>query len=159
MKTDFEGNKQWLKTYGGTEREGVETLIHTKDRGYLLAGFSTTLENTGHSDILIVKTNEKGEVEWTEQIGGKYHDVASAVLEIDNGYLFTGITDAPKFVPYYSGGDIWLFKTDRRGELMNQYSSEPNLGRIVLGSLAFIPLTLYYLKLVNLVNKKKIGNW
>lgn len=155
VKTDFEGNKQWSETYGGTEREWVETIIHTKDHGFLLAGFTTTLDNTGYANVLLVKTSMKGEMEWIEQFGGQYHDVVSAIVETDEGFLFTGITDAPKFLPYYSGGNIWLFKTDKNGKLTNESDSSLNLPELVLELFPFSFLALYCLKLRN-KNREKI---
>ncbi|UCE12478.1 MAG: hypothetical protein JSV04_09810 [Candidatus Heimdallarchaeota archaeon] len=148
IKTDFEGNSQWTKTYGGTEREGAETLIHTEDGGYLLVGYSTTNNNTGYSDILIVKTDASGNEEWEERLGGDYHDVASAALETNDGYVLAGITNAPKFLPYYSGGDIWLVKTDKNGQDTFKNGDEFNNTIISVVLVTFTPIILWYSILV-----------
>jgi hypothetical protein len=62
VKTDFDGNKLWDKTFGGSNDEYAYSAIQTADAGVLLAGMSKsgisgdkTTANKGSADYWIVK--------------------------------------------------------------------------------------------------------
>jgi hypothetical protein len=59
VKTDAFGNMEWNQTYGGTESDRARSLLAASAGGYIVAG--TTLSfGAGHSDILLIKTDEYG---------------------------------------------------------------------------------------------------
>lgn len=124
IKTDLSGNVLWMNAYGtaGTEggywdTEGNPTL----DGGYLMTG-STDLASlsTGGLDILVVKLDSLGNLEWAKSYGGPSNDWSEGVLVSPNGgYTIVGTSES-----YTNGGrDAVLLKIDDDGnfEWANSY--------------------------------------
>src|SRR5690625_6211227 len=57
------GETEWIKTYGGSEREWLESLVATPDGGFLMSGLSYS--NDGH--FFLRKVNQDGEKEWVKR--------------------------------------------------------------------------------------------
>lgn len=55
IKTDWTGNVQFSKTYGGTNWDSAQSLVQTVDGGYALAGFTYSY-GAGDRDFWLVKT-------------------------------------------------------------------------------------------------------
>ena len=69
LKTSVKGVMQWLRFYGGEDREMGYDVVETADGGYLLAGSSESTGNEGksdQSDIFLVKTDREGNSEGAE---------------------------------------------------------------------------------------------
>ena len=113
IKTDSQGNEEWNKTYGGSEREIGFAVEQTSDDGFIITGLTET--NTfGLYDILLIKTDINGENIWEKNIGNGNYEVGSSVKQTqDGGFIITGFT-----ISYGNGAkDIWLVKTDPVGEI------------------------------------------
>jgi hypothetical protein len=54
IKTDSSGDKQWNKTYGGSQSDHGYCVQQTSDSGYIVAG-DTTSYGAGNSDIWLIK--------------------------------------------------------------------------------------------------------
>ena len=54
VRTDADGNDLWDKTYGDANEDRVNSLIHTRDGGYALAG-TTKSFGAGDSDFWLIK--------------------------------------------------------------------------------------------------------
>ncbi|MEO5571475.1 MAG: T9SS type A sorting domain-containing protein [Bacteroidia bacterium] len=130
VKTDSLGNKQWDKDYGGTEGEGIISLLQTADGGYFLGGPSNSdssgdkTQNTWgsflDSDYWIVKTDSLGNKQWDKDFGGGSKDVFSSVqLTSDGGYILGGYSESDSSgdkTEYNLGLDqTWIIKTDSIG--------------------------------------------
>ena len=63
IKTDAEGNEAWTRTYGDTILESAWGVEQTSDGGYVLIGYEAKTHDD--RDVLAIKTNETGEVEWS----------------------------------------------------------------------------------------------
>ncbi len=123
----------WQKCFGGTDEEQVNTIIPTKDRGYLFIG--STMSNDGdvfgvHTlngiigdfDIWIGKLNRTGVLEWQKCLGGSYRDKGTSIVETsDSKILLAGHVQAVNgsdIVDAHSDGietvhaptDIWVAK-------------------------------------------------
>jgi len=59
VKTDASGNEEWSKTFGGTNRELLWSILQTSDGGYLLGGYTDSFGN-GNGDMYLVKTDSEG---------------------------------------------------------------------------------------------------
>jgi len=59
VKTDAVGNMVWNQTYGGAGDEQAFSLVETSDRGYALAGY-TTSSYAGPADMWLIKTDAYG---------------------------------------------------------------------------------------------------
>lgn len=112
VKTDPSGSMEWSRTYGGIDQDYAYSLIQTSDGGFLLVG-STSSFGAGSYDVWIVKTAQRGEMEWNHTYGGVKTDIASCVIQTtDGGYAIAGKTDS-----YGSGKyDVLLIKTNNLGQ-------------------------------------------
>jgi len=111
VKTDSKGNKEWDKTFGGTDGDGATSVQQTSDGCYILAG-GTMSYGAGSSDLWLVKADFKGNEEWNKTFGGTSWDEAASVQQTsDGGYILAGYTKS-----YGAGSsDAWLVKTDSNG--------------------------------------------
>lgn len=106
IKTDASGNMEWNQTYGGTQYEDFRDLIETSDGGFALVGYTDSF-GAGKNDLLFVKTDANGNVEWSSVFGGTGDDYASSVLQASNGdYVIVGYTDSIGA----GSTDVWLIK-------------------------------------------------
>jgi predicted secreted protein len=121
IKTDARGNKQWEKTFGGSEDDGAAgwlpdwgwgSVQQTKDGGFILLG--TTLSfGAGDADFWLIKTDANGNKEWERTFGGSSFDWGLSVQQTkDGGFILLGYTSSfgARLI------DFWLIKTDARGK-------------------------------------------
>ncbi|MEO0146980.1 MAG: hypothetical protein ABIM19_09125, partial [candidate division WOR-3 bacterium] len=73
LKIDKVGNLIWARTYGGPDADIGNIGILTEDGGYLLLG-ETRSFGQGENDVLILKVNQNGDVEWAETFGSPGYD-------------------------------------------------------------------------------------
>jgi hypothetical protein len=85
IKMDKNGNKVWDRTFGGTSEDWANSIIQTKDRGYMVAGWTSSM-GAGKTDVWIIKLNKRGDVSWTESKGAGNSDVWVIKLD-ENGNL------------------------------------------------------------------------
>ncbi len=105
-----ESDAKWAKKIGGFGADGARSVIETKECGFLLTGY-TFSQGSGDADILIVKTNENGDMEWYKTFGGDGTEYGYRCTEISDGYLITGYTTS-----FGAGSkDVYLIKTDFSG--------------------------------------------
>ncbi len=95
LKTNKAGDLQWSKAYRGAIQGNyqVESMIQTSDSGYALVGtcrFYSVTPNT-HLNLLLIKLNSVGDIQWTKVFGGTIDDKARDVIQTsDGGYMLTG---------------------------------------------------------------------
>lgn len=106
LKLDSAGNIEWEANYGTIEADHARDVIQTRDSGYLLVGY---LHHTGYNkDIVVVKTDSLGTMEWTERIATINNESAESVLLDSNGeYVIGGwcVAESDSASDYYT---IWL---------------------------------------------------
>jgi hypothetical protein len=83
----------------------------TSDGGFIISG-GTFSFSYGDLDVLLVKTNASGELEWFQHIGGADTDWGgNAQQTTDGGYIVTGYSNS-----FGTGStDVYLAKTDSGG--------------------------------------------
>ncbi|MCC6011473.1 T9SS type A sorting domain-containing protein [Candidatus Caldipriscus sp.] len=113
IKTNAFGNVQWAKTYGEAGDEVAYSVQQTSGGGYIVAG-ATNSFGAGFSDILLIKTNASGNLQWSKTYGGTSSDLAYSVQQTsDGGYIVAGYTGSFGAGSY----DAFLVKTDTFGNL------------------------------------------
>lgn len=111
IKTDSNGNQQWRKELGDVQ-DSAYSIQPTSDGGFIIAGI-TQISGWYLDDVLLMKTDSSGNVEWTNKYGGPGGNDwgTSAQQTSDGGYIVCGATES-----YGAGnGDFWLIKTDSNG--------------------------------------------
>ncbi len=118
-KYDSIGNQQWAKTYGTANYEATYRAIVTSDSGYLFAGgvFDAAITNL---DILVIKTDLNGALQWSKKYGGALNNEAASTLEgiqqtADLGYIITGVTNGYDIA---TSNNIFMIKTDAMGDTL-----------------------------------------
>ncbi len=109
IKIDEAGNTLWDKKFGGTDAEGVSSVIQTNDGGYLMVGVDSY--SNADEKIWLVKTDENGEFLWEQKYGGMGTARGESVQQTsDGGYIIAGFT-YKKFIRYKA----LIIKTDENG--------------------------------------------
>ena len=129
IKTNSKLHWDWLKTFGGPNRDLGLSVQETEDGGYIIAGLTESF-GAGKGDVRLIKTDPKGDREWDRTFGGSNFDSGASVQQTrDGGYIVTGYnTTTIDNVGSYSRlfnsdniGRVWLIKTDSEGiELWNE---------------------------------------
>ncbi len=109
---------EWEKFIGtNCNEEGV--AIKKSSTGYIIAGSTTAADAgngnlAGYKDIYLVKVDDNGNVEWTENHGGSGDEYSSDIITINNGYLVVGTTNG-FHEPGQANNNIMLIKTNLSG--------------------------------------------
>jgi hypothetical protein len=115
IKTDEEGNKEWSRTFGGTERDWARSVQQTADGGFIIAG-NTASFGAGQYDAWLIEIDEEGNKEWSRTFGGTDIEDASSVQQTtDSGFIIVGSRRAGPVPPPALESDFWVIKTDHQG--------------------------------------------
>jgi len=114
IKMDSLYNKEWEKTYGGSDWDFGNCAEQTTDGGYILCG-STYSFGKGEQDYFLVKTDVNGDTLWTKTYGGTNEDIAKSVIQTsDGGFILTGYTKSMGDTL----GDFYTVKTNSTGDTL-----------------------------------------
>ena len=132
IKTDYDGNEVWNKTFGRPYDDLGMSVRQTTDGGYIITG-------TGSGDVWLIKTDDNGNKMWDKTFGGRRSDCGYSVQQTtDGGYIIAGETHS-----FGGGVEVLLIKTNSQGK--SKYIS--------LGSLLFEKLVQrfpFFEKILNL---------
>jgi hypothetical protein len=116
----------WQKCLGGTGYEYAQSIQHTSDGGYIIAGSTTESNNGdvagnhGFYDGWVVKTSSTGTLEWQKCLGGVFDYVLHAIYQTsDGGYVVLGNTTSSNInISGNDGdGDFLIVKLSSLGEI------------------------------------------
>ena len=86
------GNILWQRTYGGSFDDAFSVITKGNNGGYLALG-NTVSTGNGDQDVLLVKIDDTGNVEWSKTFGGALLDVSpvhGVMVNLSDGYLISG---------------------------------------------------------------------
>jgi transcriptional regulator with XRE-family HTH domain len=106
------------KTYGGTSYDKASAALPISDGGYFLLG-STSSFGAGNYDILLIRTDEKGEVVWQKTYGGFFNEYGEKISLNDGKLTIEGLQQ--KCTTANVSNDCylekWKFSVDTNGNL------------------------------------------
>ena len=89
----------WQKSYGGSTIESRPLVRATRDKGFIMAGFSMStdgdysISNSGSFDIYLTKLDSCGNKQWVNSFGSSSQDLVYGLAEIPgNGLYYAGVT-------------------------------------------------------------------
>jgi hypothetical protein len=104
---------EWHRGFGTDNGDHVHYGMQTSDGGYIMTG--QTSESRRYSDMLVVKTDARGKLQWQKIIGTKRRpDFATFVTEVSGGFVVAGALDVAR------DQDRALVKLDAKGKILWQ---------------------------------------
>jgi len=113
------------KTYGGSHDDIGQYLIQTRDKGFLIGGYTNSTDGdivvpgsdttANQYDIFLVKTDSLGSIQWTKVLNNQGTEVLRKIIETDSAYVIAGETfnnvnhDFAN-IPTISGFLFWINK-------------------------------------------------
>jgi hypothetical protein len=127
------GEIKWQKTLGGNGADEARSIKQTLDKGYIIAGYSTStlgdIKNhhgaISTSDYWVVKIDSLGIIQWEKSLGGTSEDIGKSVQQTnDGGYIVSGYSYSfDEDIKDTCGGmDYWIVKLDNIGQIEWQKS-------------------------------------
>lgn len=105
----------FARAYGKSFWDGAYSVIQTSDGGYAFAGYTESPSADGY-DVLVVKLNSSGLVQWAKAYGGIQDDIPCSLIQTtDGGYAVAGTSWSFGSGP--SDPDFFLFKLSSNGSL------------------------------------------
>ncbi len=92
VRTDNDGNELWHRNYRGPGFSQGSGIAFTADGGFIVIGNGMHLQSDDPA-LLLIKTDENGEIEWTRSFGRNGTFVGTSVAQTrDGGYIACGWT-------------------------------------------------------------------
>jgi hypothetical protein len=105
---------RFQKAIGGVSDDKAYSLVQTRDKGFIMGGYSYS-QGIGGSDCYLLKTDSNGVFLWGKTYGGPRDDEGYIVQQTaDDGYIFCGYTKSFGAGAY----DVYLIRTDPNGDTL-----------------------------------------
>jgi len=112
MKFDNNQKKQWSITANIDFKDWANDIVQTNDGGYIVGG--VTCNSTGSSDIIVLKIDKNGLLEWKYSVGGNGSESVYSVKQTsDNGFVLVGHSSSYGTTKY----GLLIVKLDKNGNL------------------------------------------
>lgn len=124
--SNFMGEVEWVKSFGGSGEDTGQSIIQTLDGGYAILGFSNSIDgditdkNLEVNDYWLLKLDANGNLQWSRTYGGSKDDRGQSLVQTsDGGYALTGYAMSDDGDASVNKGfhDNWLLKLDAFGEI------------------------------------------
>lgn len=146
IKTNSNGEEQWHTISGGDELDGGNSVFQTADGGYFITNHTESY-GAGDCDSYIFKTDENGNMVWSNTYGDIYDDAGyEGIQTIDGGYAVTGLTVTDDdmqgntfLAKYTAAGETEWVKTfgDSGIDLSERMLQTPDGGFLLAGMTTF----------------------
>lgn len=116
IKADSLGNIKWQKAFGGNGKDWGRSVQQTKDKGYIITGWTNSYGDTRYDHVYLVKTDSLGNLSWQKTFGGNWASHGLCVRQTNNnGYIIAGWTEVSGELGEKE--DVYIVKTDSLGNL------------------------------------------
>ena len=113
IKLDSAGNVDWQKLYVFDVNAYLKSICLTADGGCIVAGHLTP-SVIGRTDLLILKLDSAGLIDWQRCYGGVSDDWGNSIQQTsEGGYIVAGYTDSFGAGNY----DFWVLKLTSLGNI------------------------------------------
>ncbi len=125
LKLNSKGDIEWQKCFGGSDDDEMISIRQTKDGGYICVGYARSSDgdaigNHGNLDVLIIKVNSTGNIEWKKCYGGSDAESGLDIQQTsEGGYVFVSYSrssDGDSNVNY-GDWDYWIVKLTNTGSI------------------------------------------
>jgi hypothetical protein len=131
VKLSADGEVEWDYTIGTGWFDIGQAIIQTSDGGYLAGSNSIILQNAvgnitcippsyGWVTGVLTKFDADMNVQWQRCYGGNNHDAIVGILELDDGYIFSGSTESTNIPGHKGDTDVWVVRIDFDGNIIWQ---------------------------------------
>jgi hypothetical protein len=117
-----------IKTFGGTKNEMGRSVIQTSDNGYIVLGFTqsidgdiSTTKTTVQYDYWLLKFDQEDKLQWQKTYGGSKDEKGYQIIQTnDNGYAIVGYSKSNDGDVTSNEGfeDVWILKLDLNGDIL-----------------------------------------
>lgn len=114
IKTDENGVEQWSQSLGGNGDDKGRDLVQSQDGTYLVLGQTNSAGNGG-DDIILIKTDQRGNELWRRTYGGPMNDRGFSISDLnDGGYVITGRSERVEG----EGANVYVLRIDAAGSVI-----------------------------------------
>ncbi|MCB0397890.1 MAG: caspase family protein, partial [Flavobacteriales bacterium] len=104
---------EWSASVALSESDRLYSMVESPDGGFLAVG-QTFNEDNKSSDMLLVRTDIRGNVIWTKKIGYAGKEAGHKIVVDGNTFLIAGYTTSAGA----GASDMWLVRIDAIGEVL-----------------------------------------
>lgn len=127
------GDLEWEKSYGGSEKDYALSIQETTDEGFIIAGYTSSDDGDvgsliGIGDFWIVKLSQNGNLELEKTFGGSSYDEALSIQQtLDGGLIVAGktLSDDGDVDSFNGGKDFWILKLSSTIVGLNELENDP----------------------------------
>jgi hypothetical protein len=131
LKLDISGNIEWMRNYGGSDTDIINSIIQLPNGDIVVSGSSRSVdgdlinsESRGiDSEAWVFKLNPVGDIIWSRSYGGSNSDEAVSIISNgENELIFTGNSASFDRDLYkdstLTSDNIWACKLSSNGEIV-----------------------------------------
>ncbi len=148
LKLDSVGNIEWQNCYGGSDHDGVFSLVEVNE-DYLVSAYADSDDGdvTGHhgeSDIWVIMIDHSGNIIWENCFGGYRIELAYNIFKETNGDIIAigptssndGDVSGNHSLSTFDN-DVWVIRINSYGDLLwqNCYGGIGNEGNVRFNAL------------------------
>jgi Tol biopolymer transport system component len=119
IRTKAQGTVIWEKQYGGRNDAYFSSIIQAGEDEYVLLGEIAASYARDETDVYLVKVDGEGNEIWSRTFGGRGMEFGKMVRQTaDGGYILVGDQADEYPTDYVYESNIYLIKTDAKGNLV-----------------------------------------
>ncbi len=127
VPTNFLGQVDWVRSFGGSGEDTAQSIIQTSDGGYAVLGFTNSIDGDLSEKVLnvndywLLKLDADGNLQWNKTYGGSGDDRGQSVIQTtDGGYAIVGYAMSDDGDGSNNEGfhDNWILRLDASGNIL-----------------------------------------